>query len=242
MDRQVLPPEVVRLAFGGRSRAVLRSAVPTMGDLGHYRDFYDEVAAAQLRDWLPPERSLVLEVSAPAGRYAPQIARAGHTVVVADLDTPVDQPVDAVVAEGGTFSGQLATEFAFARIHDLLRPGGRLLVCVQSLVLGLARLAEQERWAELADVPAADVVLIEAEDGSITRCFWPEELRSVLDGSGFDVEWVRPRTALSQHSVDRALAANPGVLPTLVRTELALAREREGESVGIHLVASARRR
>ncbi|HVF05743.1 MAG TPA: methyltransferase type 11, partial [Frankiaceae bacterium] len=108
--------------------------------------------------------------------------------------------------------------------------------------LGLARLAEQHRWAQLADVPSADVVLVENEDGSISRCFWPEELESVLDDFGYDVEWVRPRTVLSQDAVSRALDANPNSFDTLVRTELALAKDRQGESTGIHLIASATRR
>ncbi len=113
------------------------------------------------------------------------------------------------------------------------------MLCVDSLVLGLARLAEQGRWAELADVPSADVVLVPAEDGTITRCFWPEELRTLLEEVGLTVEWVRPRTVLSKEAVVRALATDPAALPTLVRTEVALAADREGESVGVHLVASA---
>ncbi|MDX6207176.1 MAG: hypothetical protein QOF39_3233, partial [Frankiales bacterium] len=77
------------------------------------------------------------------------------------------------------------------------------------------------------------------EDGSITRCFWPEELRQVLEEAGLKVEWVRPRTVLSKEAVVRAMATNPAALTTLVTTEVALAADREGESVGIHLVASA---
>jgi hypothetical protein len=115
-------------------------------------------------------------------------------------------------------------------------------MCVDSLVLGLARLAEQGRWAELADVPSADVVLVPNEDGSISRCFWPEELHAVLNDFGYDVEWVRPRSVLSQEAVARALAQNPSSLRTLVETEIALAKDREGESTGIHLIASVVRR
>jgi len=113
---------------------------------------------------------------------------------------------------------------------------------VDSLALGLARLADQGRWAELADVPSADLVLVPDEDGSITRCFWPEELHDLLNGAGLDVEWVRSRSVLTPATVERALAqGGSAVLRTLVRTELALAVERQGESSGLHLVASARR-
>jgi hypothetical protein len=113
---------------------------------------------------------------------------------------------------------------------------------VDSLVTGLARLADQGRWAELADVPASDVVLVPGEDGTITRCFWPEELEGLLQDSGFEVEWVRPRSVLSPAAVERALAAGGDeALRTLVRTEVQLAEGRQGESTGLHLVASARK-
>jgi hypothetical protein len=112
---------------------------------------------------------------------------------------------------------------------------------VDSLIAGRARLADQERWAELADVPLADVVLVPGVDGTITRCFWPEELRTLLTDAGLEVEWVRPRTVLSAEAVERALSADPGQLGPLVRAEITLAQEREGDAHGVHLVASARR-
>jgi hypothetical protein len=109
-------------------------------------------------------------------------------------------------------------------------------------VSGLARLADQGCWAELADVPAADVVLVPSEDGSVSRCFWPEELHEMLADAGFDVEWIRPRTVLAEETVVRALRVDPAQLASLVTTELALERRRQGESVGPWLVASAVRR
>jgi SAM-dependent methyltransferase len=159
-----------------------------------------------------------------------------------DLGWLRSESVDAILAESGALSEHLAAEHTFGQLHRVLRPGGRLFLCVESLVLGLARLAEQSRWAELADVPSADVVLVPNEDGTISRCFWPEELHGVLGDFGYEVEWVRPRSVLSQDAVSRALEQNPAAMPTLVETELALAREREGESTGIHLVAAAIRR
>nr|WP_241834382.1 methyltransferase domain-containing protein [Pseudofrankia asymbiotica] len=157
------------------------------------------------------------------------------------LDWFAPASFDAVLAEGRALSFCLATESTLEEIHRLLRPGGQLLLCVDSLLLGLARLAEQHRWAELSDVPRADVVLVPAEDGTITRCFWPEELKAVLTSAGLEVDWVRPRTVLSVEAVKRALSTDMSSFPTLVRTEVELAAEREGESIGIHLIASARR-
>jgi hypothetical protein len=124
----------------------------------------------------------------------------------------------------------------------VLRPGGGLLLAVDSLVSGLSRLADQGRWAELADVPSADVVLVPEEDGTLSRCFWPEELQALLEDVGFDVEWVRPRSVLTPGAVERALATGgEDALRTLVRTELRLWVDREGETPGIHLVSSARK-
>jgi SAM-dependent methyltransferase len=234
-----------------------------------YWAFYAEVAAAQLASWLPTERSRVLDVSGPRSPFARQVFAAGHQVVrvipsvedsipvgpgpagaslrhvVGDsraLDWFAPESFDAVLAEGRALSYSLATEATIEDIQRMLRPGGRLLLCVDSLLLGLARLAAQHRWAELSDVPRADVVLVPAEDGTITRAFWPEELRALLTSAGLVVDWIRPRTVLGEESVKRALAADVSCFPTLVRTEVELAAEREDASVGIHLVASARRR
>jgi SAM-dependent methyltransferase len=241
-----------------------RKPLPRSADAtGAYWHFYDEVAAAQVAEWLPTERSTVLDLSGGGGRFAALTAARGHRVVhvteqpagageaddaqvvVADtlrLDWLAPGSLDAVLAESGALSAHLAAETTFEQARRALRPGGQLLMCVESLVLGLARLADQARWAELADVPSADVVLVPNEDGSITRCFWPEHLEETLGQGGFDVEWVRPRTVLPRESVDRAMAEDPGTLRTLVRTELQLAKDREGEAIGMHLVAAARRR
>lgn len=227
--------------------------------------FYEEVAAAQVADWLPPQPSRVLDVSG-GRRFAGQLSAAGHEVVhvlppgapapevagpgrllplTADtrsLDWLKAASVDLVLAESRALSMHLAAEATVEQLVRVLRPGGRLLLAVESLMLGLARLAEQGRWAELADAPAADVVLVPADDGTPTRCFLPEELRALLDRAGLEVEWVRPRTVLSPATVERALSqGGPAALRTLVRTEVALAQEREGEPTGLHLLASARR-
>lgn len=164
--------------------------------------------------------------------------------VVADtqrLRWLAEASVDAVLAEGQTLSHCLAAETTLADIARVLRPGGRMLLCVDSLVSGLARLAEQGRWAELTDVPAADVVLVPGYDGSISRCFGPEELQAMLAEAGLRVDWLRPRTVLPEEAVERALRVDPQALPALVRTEVTLSAARVGESVGIHLLVAATR-
>jgi SAM-dependent methyltransferase len=229
---------------------------------GYWR-FYDAVAERQVREWLPTEPGVLLDLSGGGARFGALAAAAGHRVLhlceipdrtladtgvlpvaadTFDLGWLAPASLDAILAESGALSEHLAAEHTFAELHRVLKPGGRLFMCVDSLVLGLARLAEQGRWAELADVPSADVVLVPNEDGSISRCFWPEELHAVLNDFGYDVEWVRPRSVLSQEAVARALAQNPSSLRTLVETEIALAKDREGESTGIHLIASVVRR
>jgi hypothetical protein len=63
----------------------------------------------------------------------------------------------------------------------------------------------------------------------------------MLTAAGFAVDWIRPRTVLSEDAVARALTLDPDQLDSLVTTELALGVRRQGESVGGRLVASARK-
>ena len=242
------------------------ASTPVPSPRSAYWLFYREVAVAQLAAWLPGQPSRVLDLSGPAG-FAAELVTAGHEVVLVreraedvavDADGPgrvlpvladsrsltwlAESAVDLVLAESRMLSMCLAAEVAVERLAGALRPGGRLLLTVDSLGLGLARLADQGRWAELADVPSADVVLVPDDDGSITRCFWPEELSTLLTAAGLEVEWVRPRSVLSPATVERALEqGGRAALRTLVQTEVALAQERQGEATGLHLVASARR-
>lgn len=211
---------------------------------------------------MPAETQRVLDLSDAHDRFAHQLLAAGHEVVRVlqfpdrqapgpGRELPVhadarrlswlrDASVDAVVGESRALSMCLAAEVTVADLARVLRPAGRLLLVVDSLTTGLAMLAEQGRWAELADVPSADVVLVPAVDGSITRCFWPEELAELLGKAGFEVEWVRPRSVLPPAVVERALTdGGDQALSLLVETECALAREREYEAVGLHLVVSA---
>ncbi|GIH80577.1 class I SAM-dependent methyltransferase [Planobispora longispora] len=233
------------------------------GTLGPYWTFYRAVAAEQLNRWLPRSPSTILDLSRGQGRWAAQAARAGHRVVeVIDFRKAVDgQPalrdagkigqvraddlrflpdgsVDAVLAEDRAMSLELMAESAVADIARVLRPGGRALICVDSLVLGMAILAEQNYWAHLRQT--GEVMLVPWPDGSITRCFSSGQLRELLTEAGLEVEWIRPRTVLSPSTVDHVLATDSRALTWLVRTELE-AHPDDDDTVGIHLVASARR-
>lgn len=165
--------------------------------------------------------------------------------------------VDAVIAEDGALSRHLMAEDLAAEIARVLRPGGQLLASVDSLVLGMAILAEQHCWAGLADLPHAEVVLIPWPDGTITRCFGVSQFRDLLTGAGLEVSWVRPRTVLSPPLVEHVLRGNPGAIARLVRAELAAGQDRPtvaswggageedgrfpAESFGISLLAAARK-
>ncbi|WP_407642562.1 class I SAM-dependent methyltransferase [Actinomadura craniellae] len=228
-------------------------------ELATYWTFYWAVAAAQLERWLPRRSARVLDISGGRTHSAAQAAAAGHTVlevvgpgaaaspvhrsvrrVVADpasLGFLADGCVDAVIAEDRVLSRQLVTETTIAEIARVLRPGGRVLLCVDSLTLGMAILAEQKFWAHLSDVPSAEVVLVPWPDGVITRCFWTDQLREVLSDVGLEVEWIRPRTVLSPSTIEHVLAEDPRALPHLVSTELSAPVH--DDSLGIHLLASA---
>ena len=233
------------------------------GTLGPYWTFYRAVVAEQLTRWLPDVPSVVLDLSGGRGRWSGQAARAGHRVIEvldfrrtpegsgrlrdADLVRHVraddlaflpDESVDAVVAEERALSIELMAESAMDDVARVLKPGGRALVCVDSLVLGMAILAEQGQWQHLRQT--GEVMLVPWPDGSITRCFSSTQLRELLTGAGLEVEWVRPRTVLSPSTVDHVLNSDTRTMSYLVRTELE-AHPDDDDTVGIHLVASARK-
>ncbi len=172
----------------------------------------------------------------------------------ANLAFLADGSVDGVIADDGALSRHLMAEDVAAEIARVLRPGGQLLACVNSLVLGMSILAEQHHWAELTDLPQAEVVLVPWPDGRITRCFGPEQLVDLLTEAGLEVSWIRPRTVLSPSMVDHVLRRDPSAIMRLVRAELAAGAEDAGpagagngtghggnESFGIYLLASARK-
>jgi len=154
--------------------------------------------------------------------------------------------MDGVIAEDGALSRHLMAEDLAAEIARVLRPGGELLACVDSLVLGMAMLAEQRHWAHLTDLPHAEVVLIPWPDGTITRCFGAAQLYDLLSEQGLEVTSIRPRTVLSPSTVDHVLRQQPGAMARLVRAELQAGQDpaaggNADEAFGISLVATARK-
>ena len=262
-----------------------------------YWQFHAAVARAQLAQWLPTGRHLLVDVSGPRGPGAKMAARAGHTVlrvldprlgqlapppaaaagpgqggveggeplpsggggegfprerrvvppgqqgrivpVIADLSRLTflaDGCADGVIADDRALSLHLAAEALIAEIARVLRPAGRVIACVDSLVLGMAVLADQHHWAHLVDLPHAEVVLVPWPDGRITRCFGPDQARELFSGAGLRVNWIRPRTVFSESVVTHWLCRDPGGLAKLVRAELSA---RTDESLGAQLVISA---
>jgi hypothetical protein len=161
------------------------------------------------------------------------------TPVVADatrLGFLADGCADGVLADDRALSVHLAAETMIAEIARVLRPAGRVLACVDSLVLGMAVLADQHHWAHLVDLPHAEVVLVPWPDGTITRCFGPDQARELFAGAGLRVNWIRSRTVLAESVVTHWLHRDPGGLPKLLRAELAA---KSDGSLGAQLVISA---
>jgi len=240
------------------------TAEQDVGPAEGYPRFHAAVALAQLISWLPGGRRLLVDISGPGAHTAEVAACAGHTVlrvigprllagpssseagpvrraawctVAADeagLEFLADGCADGVIAEDGTLSRHLAAEELVAEIARVLRPGGQLLACVDSLTFGMGVLAEQHRWPHLVYVPNADVVLIPWPDGTITRCYGAEQLRELFTGAGLRVTWIRPRTVLSPETVSYLLGRDPSRFADLVDVEL---RARSDDSVGTQLIA-----
>jgi hypothetical protein len=232
------------------------------GPAAGYPRFYAAVALAQLTSWLPGGRRFLIDISGPGAHAAEVAARAGHTVLrVVDPGAPVPSPAaadgtggrlstvtadgtglkflpdgcaDGVIAEERTLSLRLGAEDLVTEIARVLRPGGQVLACVDSLTSGMAVLAEQHRWPHLVDVPNADVVLIPWPDGTMTRCYGAEQLRELFTGSGLEVSSIRSRTVLSPQTVAYLLARDPSSFGELVNAEL---HARSDDSIGAQLIA-----
>ena len=241
----------------------IATAVLDSGPATDYSRFYAAVADAQLTHFLAelPTARFLIDISGPGARATEAATAAGHTVlrvaepgipapsaphhgaaartVIADgsgLEFLADGCADAVIAEGRTLTRRLAAETLVGEIARVLRPGGLVLACVDSLNLGMAVLAEQHRWRHLVDVPNADVVLVPWPDGTITRCYGAEHLRELFTGNGLEVNWIRPRTVFSPRTVSYLLARDPRNFGRLVTAELSA---RADDSVGAHLVTCA---
>jgi hypothetical protein len=176
------------------------------------------------------------------GKHSERDNRASGAKIRADssrLSFLPDGCADDVIAEDRALSTHLVAEAMIAEIARVLRPAGRVLACVDSLVLGMAVLADQHHWAHLVDLPHAEVVLVPWPDGTITRCYGPDQARELFSGAGLTVNWIRPRTVFSESMVTHVLRRDPASLPRLVRAELAA---RSDESLGAQLVISASKR
>ena len=197
------------------------------------------VRVVQVHPGAPDTRGGAGRHPPPLGRVAAVVAEAGSLAFLAD------GCADGVIAEDGALSRQLMAEDLAAEITRVLRPGGTVLASVDSLVLGMAILAEQHHWAHLTDLPHAEVVLIPWPDGTITRCFGPAQLYDLLAEAGLEVTSIRPRTVLSPSTVDHVLRQQPGAMTRLVRAELQAGQDPAGvsadEAFGITLVATARK-
>ena len=231
---------------------------PDTDHLPAYWQFHDAVAQAQLLAWLPRGRHTIVDVSGPrspggelaamAGHHVLRVVDAGPGLVAAGTNVArligdsarlsflPGECADDVLAEDRALSTHLGAEAMIAEIARVLRPAGRVLACVDSLVLGMAVLADQNHWAHLVDLPYAEVVLVPWPDGTITRCYGPDQARELFTGAGLTVNWIRPRTVFSESMVTHVLRRDPGSLAKLVRAELAA---RSDESLGAQLVISA---
>src|SRR5436190_780278 len=124
---------------------------PDTDQLPAYWQFHEAVTRAQLGEWLPTGRHLLVDVSGPRAPGAELAAKAGHTVVrvldgarqgrppesvgpgriiqvIADssrLTFLSDGCADGIIADDRALSVHLAAEAMIAEIARVLRPAGR---------------------------------------------------------------------------------------------------------------------
>lgn len=185
---------------------------------------------------IPADRPVPTAGPVPADCAVPEAGRLRTVSGDGGLEFLTDACADGVIAEDRTLSRSLAAEAVVGEIARVLRPGGGVLACVDSLTLGMAVLAEQHHWPQLVDVPHADVVLVPWPDETITRCYGAEQLRELFTAGGFDVRWIRARTVFSPQTVTYLLARDPGSFGALLRAELG---SHGDDSVGGQLILSA---
>lgn len=230
-----------------------------------YGEFHRCLVQRQVAAWAPQRPTRVLDLS---GRplVAGQLSAAGHLVVqvrdpgraastarpaaVGHLPAVVaaqgclsylrEASLGAVLAESAALPLAVRTAAQLAGVRQVLRPGGSLLLVVDALVLGLARLAGRQDWGALADVPRGGPLVLTGDDGRATRYFRAAELRGLLVAAGFEVDWVRPRTVLTPSAVGKAVQQGVA-LEALLQTEQQLAEQQDADSGGLQLVACARR-
>ena len=213
---------------------VLRVIEPTASQRAAGADWTDERGRSE--EGPPPKAARSARRRRGGGR-GPEAS--GKVELIGDpsrLSFLPGECADDVLAEDRALSTHLGAEAMIAEIARVLRPAGRVLACVDSLVLGMAVLADQNHWAHLVDLPRAEVVLVPWPDGTITRCYGPDQARELFTGAGLTVNWIRPRTVFSESMVTHVLRRDPGSLAKLVRAELAA---RSDESLGAQLVISA---
>ncbi len=232
---------------------------PDTDQLPVYWQFHEAVTRAQLVEWLPSGRRLLVDVSGPRGPGAKLAARAGHTVVrvidsaplggrptvtpphlggnrspqtpsvpsaprastgrivpvIADssrLTFLADGCADGVIADDRALSVHLAAE---AMIAEIACAGGRLdglgARLRRLLVLGMAVSCSPTSisQAHLVDLPHAEVVLVPWPDGTITRCFGPDQARELFSGAGLRVNWIRSRDRVLESVVTHWLRRGP---------------------------------
>ncbi len=194
---------VVRVVHGTRAEGTVPPAVAQRHPRGqgHRQEPGRATARTQRRPGVPAR------AGSPPGRITPVVAEPGSLAFLAD------GCADGVIAEDGALSRQLMSEDLAAEIARVLRPGGELLACVDSLVLGMAILAEQHHWAELTDVPHAEVVLVPWPDGTITRCFGAGQLKDLLTEAGLEVAGSGPAPCCPRRWSITCCGRDPGHLP-----------------------------
>jgi 2-polyprenyl-3-methyl-5-hydroxy-6-metoxy-1,4-benzoquinol methylase len=130
----------------------------------------------------------------------------------------------------------------FAEVARVLKPGGRMLLCVKNAVF--ERMFKGDRFAsvDVTDVEDKQLVFTDTHNGTVYTAPWysfaPNDLEALFTRSGMRITHLRGNSPLSVWLADEVLA-DAGIRSTIQRLERPLSDVPPFNHLGYHLLVEA---